>query len=140
MTPPARSAQTPGWSRAQRWAAAGLATLGAVALALLYFHRPEGQFFYPRCTFHQATGLLCPGCGSLRASHALLHGRWLEALRCNLLLVAGLPVLILGWLAARRCRKTPALNARAIWIVFAVSTVFTLVRNLPIPAARWLCP
>lgn len=111
-----------------------------VATGVLYLHRPEGQFFYPRCTFHQWTGLLCPGCGGMRASHELLHGRILSAARCNLLLVVGIPgvlaVLIWGWHRGR----SVAITGRVVWILFAVAAVFTVVRNLPGLPSRVLAP
>jgi hypothetical protein len=140
MTSPPRSAHPPGWSRTQRWAFAGFAAIGTVSLALLYFHRPEGQFFFPRCTFHQTTGLLCPGCGSLRATHALLHGRLLEAVQSNLLLVAGIPSALVVWLWGRRQGRPLSFNATWVWWLFGVAAAFTVARNLPFAASRWLCP
>src|SRR5438067_2053494 len=62
-----------------------------VCAAILYFLDPAHFDFYPKCAFYQSTGLLCPGCGSLRALHQLLHGHWAEALRFNALLVLFLP-------------------------------------------------
>jgi len=122
------------------WATILLAIGGLVAIGLLFFHRPEGQAFYPRCTFHQWTGLLCPGCGGLRASHELLHGRLFAAARCNLLLVLGIPgvlaVMAWGW---RRGRSV-AITGRTVWILFGVVTVFTVIRNLPGLPARILAP
>jgi hypothetical protein len=69
---------------ANRWNVALVSALAAatlLALALLWRFEPQGQIFFPRCTFHQVTGLLCPGCGGLRATHALLHGELLAAWR-----------------------------------------------------------
>lgn len=123
-----------------RWVLLGLAVLGSVAVALLFFHRPAGQFFFPRCTFHQMTGLLCPGCGGLRAGHELLNGRLLEAARCNLLLVVGLPATLLTWIWARRRHTSVDLNAKTVWILFGIAAAFTLVRNLPGPFSHWLAP
>jgi len=140
MTPPPSSTHLPGWSQTQRWALAGLVAVGAVSMALLYFHRPEGQFFFPRCTFHQTTGLLCPGCGSLRAAHALLHGRLMEALQCNLLLVVGLPSAVAGWFWGRRRGRPLNFDTTLVWWLFGISTAFTVARNLPFAASRWLCP
>ncbi len=68
----------------------GLAAAGAAALVLFCFD-PARCAVYPVCTFHQLTGLDCPGCGSLRAMHQLLHGHFLSALHFNAL-------------AVRRCR------------------------------------
>jgi len=46
----------------------------ALPFAVTLFLRlaPEGaERFYPRCLFNAATGLYCPGCGTLRALNAL---------------------------------------------------------------------
>jgi Protein of unknown function (DUF2752) len=50
---------------------------------VLYTYPPESVSFYPRCVFHAVTGLQCPGCGTTRALHHLLHGRVAEAFRLN---------------------------------------------------------
>ncbi|MBL9127381.1 MAG: DUF2752 domain-containing protein [Verrucomicrobiales bacterium] len=139
---PPGTTEVPGEGRARRWIPA-LVWLSVLAtLVVLYLHRPEGQFFYPRCTFHRITGLLCPGCGGLRASHALLHGRIAEAVHSNLLVVLSLPAACVGWFAWRRYGKargwTP--GVRTVWWIFGVTTVFTVLRNLPGDASAWLRP
>lgn len=55
---------------------------------ILFTFPPAAHSFYPRCVFRTVTGLECPGCGSTRALHALLHGRIGEAFRFNPLLFA----------------------------------------------------
>lgn len=60
------------------------------ALAFIYFFNPSTHGFYPRCLFHQLTGLNCPGCGSTRALYALLHGQIQTALRDNALFIISL--------------------------------------------------
>ena len=64
---------------------------GATQEKSLGWVEPRGQFFFPRCWFHETTGLLCPGCGSTRALHALLHGEWGRAWSLNPLAVIALP-------------------------------------------------
>jgi hypothetical protein len=74
---------------------ATLAMLGGIGVIggwVLYTFPPVTAGFYPQCLFHQLTGLDCPGCGTTRALHALLHGRVLEALRFNPFLFAGMLV------------------------------------------------
>jgi hypothetical protein len=83
------------------------ALLVAMGGAILFCFDPNGGGFYPVCLFHQATGLLCPGCGSLRAMHQLLHGHVLAAFEFNPLLLLCLPAA--AWYAARY-----ALTARRV--------------------------
>lgn len=127
------------WLGALAAVAVGLTAL--VFLALLYYQRPEGQIFFPRCSFYEMTGWLCPGCGGLRATHALLHGRLAEAARCNALFVVGVPAFGLVWLGLRRWRGRPVvLGSRTVWILVVISALFTVVRNLPLGIAAWLVP
>src|SRR5207302_5482362 len=66
------------------WLLAGFGVVGGV---ILYVFDPVRFGFYPACTLYRTTGLFCPGCGSLRAMHQLLHGHLIEALRFNALCV-----------------------------------------------------
>jgi hypothetical protein len=119
-------------SRAQRQFAlrvlAGLAT--SVVVAVLYFFSPTKFSFYPQCPFHALTGLNCPGCGSLRALHALLHGNFRQAMVFNPLTICLLPAL--GFFAVRPIRESE-LRENRIWLwLLAVGVVaFTILRNLP---------
>lgn len=75
----------------------------AAVAALIYLYDPGSSSFYPSCPLRALTGLLCPFCGGLRAAHALLHGRVLEAVALNpFLFAAGLawPVAPARWMAA----------------------------------------
>ena len=46
----------------------------------------------------------CPGCGSLRAMHALLHGRIARAWAYNAMVFFALPAMVLFFIAdSRRC-------------------------------------
>ncbi len=72
----------------------GLWIGAAAVLALLYGGFDPEQFaFFPKCPFYALTGWECPGCGSQRALHALLHGHPGEAFGHNPLAVAALPYL-----------------------------------------------
>jgi hypothetical protein len=44
------------------------------AAAVLFFFDPATAGFYPPCLFSALFGRDCPGCGSLRALHQVLHG------------------------------------------------------------------
>ena len=101
---------------------------------------PNEPGHYPTCPFLALTGHFCPGCGSLRAVHALAHGRLGEAVGFNALAVALLPVLLLAWgrwvvvRATGRGRPAPV-PGWALWALLAVICTFWLVRNLPFGAA-----
>jgi len=82
-----------------RLAALAIVATGATALVTLYFHDPAAAGFFPPCPFHYLTGLHCPGCGTLRATHQLLHGHPLAALDLNPLMVLSLPFLAYAFLS-----------------------------------------
>jgi Protein of unknown function (DUF2752) len=69
-------------------------TLSAAAAAFLYlyFVDPSTSRFAPPCLFTGFVGVHCPGCGSLRALHALAHGDVAAALEFHALLVYVLPL------------------------------------------------
>jgi len=124
------------------WALA-LTFAGAVAL-LLYWFDPVHFHFYPVCVFHQVTGLLCPGCGTLRALHQLLHGHVAAALRFNALFVLSLPFvgaygLRLALAQAAR-RPVPCVRPIWLWIALGAMILFGILRNLPFPAFAWMAP
>lgn len=112
----------------------GLTAASAAAYIYMKFDPAESAMF-PRCIFHELTGLSCPGCGSQRAIHALLNLDLRGALGSNALLVASLPfmaLLVFAWLVRRRI---PGLYARlgsaaAVWTVFAVIILWWIMRNI----------
>jgi len=126
----------------ERRRAVPLMALGAVLLPVaaaglvLFCFDPRRYHFYPPCFFHQTTGLLCAGCGALRALHQLLHGHLLTAFRFNPLLVVSLPVVF--WFGARwalgKVKHQPAgPGFRPIWLwgLLVVLIAFTVLRNVP---------
>ncbi|WP_313896328.1 DUF2752 domain-containing protein [Streptomyces sp. YIM 98790] len=124
---------------------AGLAAFGLVAVV-----DPNRPGAYPDCPVLSLTGWYCPGCGGLRAAHALAHADLAAALSANALAVAGgalLAVLLLRWLVlAARDRLPPGRpplpapgRAAGLAVVICV-TAFTVLRNLPLPAGAVLAP
>ena len=116
-------------------AAVGLISLAAAG-AILFFFDPARYAFYPNCFLRSITGLNCPGCGSLRAIHALLHGDIIAAARLNLLLV--LAVLVGLWFATKKgvawlrgASVSFDVDRAWLWSFVILAAVFTVVRNLP---------
>jgi hypothetical protein len=103
----------------------------AVVLAafafLLFRCDPGTSVLFPPCPFHSLTGLHCPGCGSLRAAHSLLHGRILEALDSNPLFVLSVPVL-----GALVIRRTWRYRVWVPWAALWVLVSYGVLRNVPL--------
>ncbi len=96
--------------------------------------------------WHQATGTACPGCGTTRAIHHLLHGRFATAFALN---AVGLLILIATaaifarplWKALRHDRwEPPAFTRRFAWGLLMVGLLWALVRNLPWQPFTHLAP
>jgi hypothetical protein len=124
-----------------------LATSAAVAsVPVLYRFNPLEVHFYPRCPLYVVTGIYCPGCGALRAGHALLHGHLLTALDYNALLVLSAP--FLAWALAARAvqaltgRTLPVhrLSGRESRAIMWLFIGFMLLRNLPLYPLSVLAP
>jgi hypothetical protein len=109
-----------------------------IALAVLFFVlNPNEHVIFPRCPFNVLTGFYCPGCGSQRAIHSLLHLNFAGVAGNNFLF---LPAVLLvfyhyafpflnsffGW-------KLPNILYLKItpWIIFVVIILFWFFRNLP---------
>jgi hypothetical protein len=71
--------------------------IGGAAAAVIYgLFDPAKYAFFPKCPFRMLTGgLRCPGCGSQRAIHALLHLDFKEAFLHNPMIIISIPFLIL---------------------------------------------
>ena len=103
----------------------------------LFFFEPGRTGFFPVCPFRALTGFTCPGCGSTRGLHRLLHGDVVAAFEFNPLLILSLPFLFYALMrytnAAIREKplKGNQLNAKYIWVLFGVILFFWIYRNTP---------
>jgi len=126
------------------WLVAGAGV--AAAVPVLYRYNPMQVHFYPRCPLYVMTGIYCPGCGALRAGHALLHGHVLTALDYNLLFVVALPFLAYALAAqgvqAVTGRRLPTyqLSGGQTKAILWVLLLFMLFRNLPVYPLSVLAP
>lgn len=119
---------------------------GLAGAALLFFFDPVNAGFFPKCYFHQATGLYCTGCGTTRALHALSHGRIDVAARHNLFLLVALPALAWSFVrfageafTGRQSPRRP-LAPFLRWMIVFLVLAFTVLRNLPYEPFVWLAP
>ncbi|MDE7125963.1 MAG: DUF2752 domain-containing protein [Muribaculaceae bacterium] len=87
----------------------------------------------PRCVFKAITGYDCPGCGSQRAFHALLHGNVYEAFVLNPAVFALVPLAVLyalaEWCGCSRLRGW-LVNRYALCLLVAAIVLWTVARNV----------
>ena len=102
----------------------------------------DGGVFLP-CPYRSLTGWWCPGCGVTRATHHLLRGDLMQALKFNLfvmLIIAGLALTWLAWtlqVAGRPLRWVSRVPTWCYATSVTVLIVFAVVRNLPgVPGLR----
>ena len=125
-------------------------TLIAFVSAVVFVARYEPvahKQSYPQCGFKQTTGFDCPGCGGLRATHAVTRGRILEAFSFSPGLVLSLPIVMyLTGLWIREWRRTgnmpvplaqPECNRPLMWLAILFVSL-GLLRNIPAPPFSWM--
>jgi hypothetical protein len=121
---------------------------GVICLALfvLFFFNPAGSSFYLPCPFHKLTGLYCPGCGSLRAMHQLLHGNLPAAFGLNPLMVLSLPLLGYWFISfgvpvvRSRPQKSVIIPAFGIWLILMIIVLYWILRNITFYPFTLLAP
>lgn len=144
MNPPPPIEPAPASARRKGVLVVVLAAAAVVLLSVFFRLNPAEHSFFPRCVFHAASGLECPGCGGQRALHQLLHGEVATALRYNALFVLMLPVG--GWFLFRavwqqisgRTLLPQFSHHRWPWVMCGLVIVFGILRNLP--GFEWLRP
>jgi hypothetical protein len=122
--------------------------VGGLALAVvLHVADPSEATSFPVCPFYATTGLHCPGCGTLRCLHALLHSDLRSAIDYNALTVLFVPTLVVAWLSVGFAgiggRHAPRVWSAPRWTGWAVAVTFALfwiLRNLPLAPFSWMAP
>jgi hypothetical protein len=105
--------------------------------AYLFFFEPGKSGFFPACPFRLLTGFTCPGCGTTRALHQVLHGHLDAAFTLNPLLLLALPFLLFALIrysviVMRAGVPRPnALPAAYIYAIFFIILSFWIFRNTP---------
>lgn len=121
----------------------GVGAAALVATGYVAAVDPNGAGHYPTCPFLAITGLYCPGCGALRAVHALAHGDVLTALARNpfAVVAAGYLVVALVFWLQRTARGRSVHRLAPPWVLYGVLgaiLIFGVLRN--VPGWTWLSP
>ena len=105
--------------------------------AYLFVFEPGKTGIFPSCLFRFLTGYQCPGCGSTRALHQLLHGHVVAAFELNPFFLLAIPFLLYALIrysvvvmhggVPHHNRLPPAY----IYGLFVVVVSFWIFRNTP---------
>ena len=114
------------------------AVVAAVAFSffIIYYYRHDpAEGGVPKCMFRTITGWDCPGCGSQRALHALLHGHIAEAWSFNPFVFIAVPVGMYYAVVEAGRARWPRLHAASVnsWVILclgAAVVLYTVLRNL----------
>ncbi len=123
-------------ARSRAWVLLFWLSLASASVYLLIFEPGKSGFFLV-CPFRKLTGFTCPGCGSTRALHRLIHGDIIAAFQFNPLFILALPLMlyVLARYTQAAIRGKPInpnqLNAKYIWALFVVIVSFWIFRNTP---------
>jgi len=121
----------------------GVAAVTLVGTGYVATVDPNTVGHYPTCPFLAITGWYCPGCGALRAVHALAHGDPMTALARNPFVVVALGYVVVAWVLwlERTVRGRPVRWLAPPWVLYSVLgaiLMFGVLRNLP--GWTWLSP
>lgn len=118
-----------------------------LAAGIFYYAiNPSTSVYTPKCPFHLLTGFHCPGCGSQRAIHEILHGNIWIGLQHNFLIL--FLIIIASYKAYTSFinesseKKTENLlqNKVAPWLILALVLGFWILRNIPLEPFQILAP
>ena len=105
-------------------------------LLVYFFVNPANSDWAINCPFKMITNYDCPGCGSQRAFHELLHGHFKKAFVLNPLFVIGIPFFVLFLIFQIGDLKTKyskfysfMFGFKSILVYLAIVLLFFVVRN-----------
>lgn len=121
--------------RSKRTIVAVAVAIVAIAVVAAYAVIDPSSGYLPRCPVKTLTGFDCPGCGSQRMFHSLLHGDLRSAWSYNPFVFLMVPVVVAAIVGEVWSRKFPrlhrAMSSPAVIVGVIVATaLWTLWRNL----------
>ena len=110
--------------------------IAVLALGTVYLlFDPAETSWMPKCPVHTLTGLDCPGCGSQRALHALLHGDLNGVVNANAILLLFLPLIATLGLGELNRKRWPRfynfiISTTFIYSILGALIGWTIFRNI----------
>lgn len=130
-----------------RFRIVAVSSIMLVLLPIYFVVDPMKYALFPECPFYALTGLYCPGCGTQRAIHAILHGQVFEALGYNLLACMALPfilysaaIMLLNTFYKKKITQNLFYKTWFIHTILLFVVLFWILRNLPLPGFQKLAP
>jgi len=112
-----------------------------------YLLNPAKDSYFVSCPIKFTTGFYCPGCGSQRAIHELLHGNFKQAIHLNPLMIISLPIILYGlgitawnFIFESHLRVKLFYNNLFVFGYFGVVVLYWILRNLPYYPFNLLAP
>lgn len=113
-----------------------MAVIAVTVIIVYYRFDPTASWWMPRCPSKLLTGYDCPGCGSQRMLHALLHGDIAAAWRFNPFILLSLPFLAVAiWgnfssLHGSAKMRAVAHSPYVVWVYIIAFFGWWILRNL----------
>lgn len=118
-----------------------------IGLAVLFFYfSPEQEEFFPQCPMYSLTGFYCPGCGSQRAIHHLLHFNIYGVVSNNFLFIPAILIIVYGLFLPevnrifRKQYKNLLYHKCTPIIILLIVLLFWILRNIPVFPFSVLAP
>jgi hypothetical protein len=120
---------------------------GAFLYVYYTFSPTLSKIPFPKCPSYSFFGIVCPGCGSQRAVHELLHFNLLKAFRLNPLLVVSMPFLIFllgvkgyNFVFDKNKQITLLYSPLFVKMLLIIICIYFVVRNIPVKLFLFLNP
>ena len=112
-----------------------IAIIALLGIIVYYRLDPASRELFPKCPFYLLTGCKCPGCGTQRAIHQLMHLDLKKALEYNALMVCSIPLLLLLLVSDYFKERWPRMyvwsrNPVLSWTILAIIILWWILRNI----------